>query len=99
MGTTNKLVRSCVLAGFCRHPEGKITVHPNEFGRVLHELGVQQFPRHQVRRALDSLAHNADPDKRRLDRYALGDGVRVYVLKDRVAKPVEPRRPRWRFAQ
>lgn len=80
-------IRSCVLAGFCRHPEGRIVVEPDEFGRVMHELGVERFPRNKVRRALDSLAYNSDPQKRRLERHPCGDGTRVYQLKDRVAMP------------
>lgn len=82
---THREIRSCVLAGFCRHLEGKIAVKPDEFGKVMHELGVEQFPRHKVRRALDSLVYSDAPGVRRLERRALGNGVRVYLLTERHA--------------
>ena len=87
---TDSQVRSCVLAAFYRHPTGVITIRPDEFGKVLHELGVEQYPRHKVRRALDSLAHNTDPNLRRLCRTAKGDGVRVYELGEKRSR--QPRR-------
>lgn len=90
MTATDSQVRSCVLAAFYRHPTGVVTIRPDEFGKVLHELGVDEYPRHKVRRALDSLAHNADPTLRRLRRTAKGDGVRVYELGEK--RSCQPRR-------
>ena len=95
---THDEIRSCVLAGIYSLPGCRLTVYPGEFGKTMHELRVEQFPRHKVRRALDSLAHSDVPGRHRLDRYALGDGVRVYIARDTPKHVSDSRRSRWQFA-
>ncbi len=63
----NKTVRSCVLAALHRHPERRVVVIDRNYDQAARDLQLP-YGGGAVRRALDSLAFNADPKFRRVAR-------------------------------